>query len=1089
MKKLILVLLTIALLLNVAYAKQMQTSTNRKPLASPLGYRMPPRRNIPDYNFSKLPTSIMTSYYDYMIGSYNGLPLRVIPPSAGGGYFMTYHGRRAPTGVRRVFYSYLDANGYLVANNEITNMQNNEGYPAMAVDPISGKPLYAWHANTDADAELEVQFVSDAFLSGFSGLWNDAQVIINNPTQVTHPNGTVTYHSEFIWPSMQIGPSPIAGKRRVYVLARNGETMSYGPCENPYIAFADFNANDIENAIPLVWSHTSIPEMDQWNIDAQWRRPFHSLTVDNAGNLYYAGYHFATEADGDTAIDEEDLDIFICPNYGQGQWARLSFWDKLPTWNPPTGPSNPTGYFENSDTGLPYTNDQLTFNIANSSHLNAAIDQHGRVHVLCVYALSTYNGYYYPNLQYVKEFVYDPATQQVTVNEVHPKKPADDHFNPYFTPWDIETPYGVVDEFAISGDVTAPMMVTDFPFPHWDQTAHSDAMLFHYNNLKISNANDQGMMVAVWQNSYRARMYNEYNDSDYAAFTNTPEIWISVSPNNGDYWSEPIVLNNVETPQFANIKPMWVYPADKVVYTGMQGQNKVGKVGLMFYNDYTWGSHVIDPPYHPNSDGGQVMFTELEIVFPESDAPLEDPFDDPLVLSGSMTVMAEVTINGAPASSNDILAAFVTVNGQEQLRGKENIMVVDGVAGCLIQIFTETNGENISFKVWDYDRQLVLSAYPGVTSQLNGVVGSWPDDMYHINAGSGTQTVENPVFNPPAGDYTSPQNIILSCPTSGAQIRYTTTGSEPTENSALYVEPIHLPENTIVTIKAKAFKENLTPSLTVSAHYVITGTVATPTITPPGGYYTTPQYVVLDCPTSYAQIRYTMDGTEPSQTSFLYTAPINLSTNSNYTITAKAYKVGWVPSSSVYAEYNITGTVTPPIFDPPAGMYMGEVEVSINCPSPNANIHYTLDGSTPDVSSAQYAEPITITEDTTIKAIAIKTDWVPSDIIEASYQIIPVSNPDDTQTPLFTGIHNVYPNPFSDTATIRIGLKGPNQDYQLSIYNLKGQRVHQYVGKAKGFQDYHWDGRDAFGKKLPAGIYFLRMKTPTETSIKKIVRQ
>ena len=616
MKKLLIVLLTIGLLLSVAYAKEMQVSTNRKPLESPQGFRMPQTRNTPEYTFSKQPVAIMTSYYDYMIGSYNGLPLRVIPSSEGGGYFMTYHGRRQATGVRRVFYSYLDANGNVVSNNEITNVQNNEGYPSVSVDPVSGKPMYAWHANTDTDAELEVQFVTDAFLGGFSGLWNDIQVIIDNPTEVTHPDGTVTTHSEFIWPTVQIGPSPIAGKRRVYVIARNAETATYGPSENPLIAFADFDGDDIEGGIPFVWSYTSIPEMDQWNVDAEWRRPFHALTTDNAGNLYYAGYHFATEADGDTSIDEEDLDIFMCPNYGEGTWTRLSFWDKLPAWNPPTGPNNPVGYFEDSDTGQPYLDSQLTFNIANSSHLNASVDQYGRVHVLAVYALSTYNGYYYPNIQFVKEFVFDPATQEITVNEIYPQKPEDDNYNEYFMPWDFEAPYGEVDDFYVSGDQTAPMMVTDFPFPHWDQSAHSDAMLFHYNNVKISDANEEGMMVAVWQNSYRARSYNEYNDEDFAAFANTPEIWMSVSSNNGNEWSEPIVLNNVETPEFADIKPMWVYPADQVLFTGMQGQNKVGKVGIMFYNDFTWGSNAIDPPYHVNPDGGDVMFMELQVVFP-----------------------------------------------------------------------------------------------------------------------------------------------------------------------------------------------------------------------------------------------------------------------------------------------------------------------------------------------------------------------------------------------------------------------------------------------------------------------------------------
>jgi hypothetical protein len=140
------------------------------------------------------------------------------------------------------------------------------------------------------------------------------------------------------------------------------------------------------------------------------------------------------------------------------------------------------------------------------------------------------------------------------------------------------------------------------------------------------------MMVCVWQDSERARMYNQYNDTEYASYANTPEIWISVSPNNGGYWSEPIIINNVDTPQFAGIKPMYVYPADKVIYvnTTTDGQ-KVGKIGMLFYNDYTWGSHVNSPAYHPNPDGGEVMFMELQITFPPPIDPSNDDNSIPAV--------------------------------------------------------------------------------------------------------------------------------------------------------------------------------------------------------------------------------------------------------------------------------------------------------------------------------------------------------------------------------------------------------------------------------------------------------------------------
>lgn len=138
MKKTLLVILTLGLLLSLAFANDLQIPTNLKPVATPQGISIPATRVAPEYTFTKLPTAIITNYYDYMIGSYNGLPLRNIPDVAGGGYFMSYHGRRQPTSTRRAFYAYIDAQGNVVNNNEITSVQNNEGYPTAVVDPVSG---------------------------------------------------------------------------------------------------------------------------------------------------------------------------------------------------------------------------------------------------------------------------------------------------------------------------------------------------------------------------------------------------------------------------------------------------------------------------------------------------------------------------------------------------------------------------------------------------------------------------------------------------------------------------------------------------------------------------------------------------------------------------------------------------------------------------------------------------------------------------------------------------------------------------------------------------------------------------------------
>ncbi|NLN84890.1 MAG: T9SS type A sorting domain-containing protein [Candidatus Cloacimonetes bacterium] len=629
MKRICLPTLILMLLPGLLLAGAMVPGPQPKALASPPGYRLSANRYVPAYTFTKNPTAIITNYYDYMIGSYNEIPLNVIPASEGGGYFMTYHGRRQATSTRRIFYTHLDDVGNVINNNEITSIQNHEGFPGMAVDPVTGKPMYAWHANIDDDADLEVEFTSDAFMAGISGLFNDITLLSDSPIEIHPPNGSPTNDNAFIWPCMVIGPSPQAGKRRVYVGMRNNTShaMSGNPSENMYIAFADFDGDDIEMGGNLVWNYTSIPEMDAWNHDTvEFRRPAGTLTVDNAGNLYWAGHHIAYDED-DNYLDEGDMDVFKCPNYGEGTWIHYSAYGDIPTVNPNQAPNDSTGYYTDPDNGdIPYgDNGEMYFGIINSGHINAVVGNDGKLHVPSIWGLRTYNGYYYPALQFVKEFIFDIQTNEFQIKDIYPQQDPDDDFNLTFTPWDIEAPWGDVDEYG--GDASSgyyPLMVTAWPFPHWDQTAHDDAMFFHYNGVKLSEPNDHGMMVCVWQDSQRARYYNYYSETDYLPYAQTPEILISVSPNYGHSWSDPINLNNVETPEMSGIKPMYVYPADSVIYTGMQGNNKVGKIGFMFYNDYTWGSHVNSPAYHPNPDGGEVMFMELEIVFALHDPAVDD---------------------------------------------------------------------------------------------------------------------------------------------------------------------------------------------------------------------------------------------------------------------------------------------------------------------------------------------------------------------------------------------------------------------------------------------------------------------------------
>ncbi len=65
--------------------------------------------------------------------------------------------------------------------------------------------------------------------------------------------------------------------------------------------------------------------------------------------------------------------------------------------------------------------------------------------------------------------------------------------------------------------------------------------------------------------------------------------------------------------------------------------------------------------------------------------------------------------------------------------------------------------------------------------------------------------VTDPIFSPNAGNYTSAQNVAITCATPGATIRYTTNGSAPSHsNGTVYSGPVVLSD--ITTLKAIAYK-------------------------------------------------------------------------------------------------------------------------------------------------------------------------------------------------------------------------------------------------------------------------------------------
>ena len=249
------------------------------------------------------------------------------------------------------------------------------------------------------------------------------------------------------------------------------------------------------------------------------------------------------------------------------------------------------------------------------------------------------------------------------------------------------------------------------------------------------------------------------------------------------------------------------------------------------------------------------------------------------------------------------------------------------------------------------------------------------------------EQVVAPSFSPGAGTYTGSVSVSVSCATSGATIRYTTNGADPTASSTVYAAPLVF--NVTTTLKARAFKSGMGDSTIASAVYTVTAPlqVAAPTFSPGAGTYSDSVTVSLSCATSGATIRYTMDGSEPTSSSAVYSSPLTLT--SATTVKAKAFKDGMTDSEVASATYAVSAPsqVAAPSFSPPGGTYSGSVSVSFSCSTSGAVIRYTTDGSEPTSSSTAYTASVTLTTTTTVKAKAFKSDMTDSDTASATYSI------------------------------------------------------------------------------------------------------
>ena len=83
-----------------------------------------------------------------------------------------------------------------------------------------------------------------------------------------------------------------------------------------------------------------------------------------------------------------------------------------------------------------------------------------------------------------------------------------------------------------------------------------------------------------------------------------------------------------------------------------------------------------------------------------------------------------------------------------------------------------------------------------------------------------------------------------------------------------------------------------------------------------------------------------------------------------------------------------------------------------------------------------------------------------------------------------------YPNPFNPATTIPLAVPAGARDADLTIYNVLGQPLRRvWTGPlAAGEHELTWDGRDAQGQPVAAGVYVYRLQVDGQTRTRKMVK-
>ncbi len=274
---------------------------------------------------------------------------------------------------------------------------------------------------------------------------------------------------------------------------------------------------------------------------------------------------------------------------------------------------------------------------------------------------------------------------------------------------------------------------------------------------------------------------------------------------------------------------------------------------------------------------------------------------------------------------------------------------------------------------------------------------------------SAPETVSTPSFSQPSGTRV-PVEVSITTGTAGATIYYTLDGSTPTTSASVYSTALNLTQ--AAYLKAIAVKDGMVTSEVVSAYYAgpqkiltdilsqsFVGGVCEPIVTIDVTPVATIETYGVEAPIPRGMVPteisdqgvWDADAQKVKWGAFEHSLARTFTfklegPDGIYTIQSIASFDGF--DELVGGETQVEQDCIPPMaeapkFDPPKGRV--PVTVGMSTETEGAIIRFTLDGTEPTASSAQYESPITIDEPLTLKARAFKEGLEPSEATKSDY--------------------------------------------------------------------------------------------------------